>query len=47
MMPFVNDPLMPHLMDIVQGPASEGSILSGGLGGGSGGRNSSGRGQKT
>jgi len=32
MTPLVNDPLMPHLMDIVSDPASEGLILAGGFG---------------
>ena len=29
---FVNDPLLPHLMDIASDPASEGLILAGGFG---------------
>lgn len=32
MTPFINDPLMPHLMDIASNPASEGLILAGGFG---------------
>ena len=32
MTPLVNDPLMPHLMDIASDPASEGLILAGGFG---------------
>ena len=29
---FLNDPLMPHLLDILSDPASEGLILGGGFG---------------
>ena len=32
MTPFVNDPLLPHLMDIASDPASDGLILAGGFG---------------